>query len=438
MSLGFELTLEQTQKLALTPELIQSIKILQLNSAELESFVEEQIMVNPVLEREPETKDDTQVMTSGYARERKQGVPFETNDINRITLSEHLMFQLQFVKCGKKCSGAARFIIESLDDNGYMTLDPDEIAKATDTSLNTVRAALDIVRDMDPAGVGAFDISDCLILQLKAAGTYTEDKGRIVHEFLNEVALNRLGQISRATGLQTSEIQKIVDEIRRLDPKPGRAFASSDETRYIVPDVYLEKENGEYKVLLSENSGPKISINSYYTDLMNDCMNDEQLKVYLSEKIKAATWLIKSIEQRKKTIYNIASAIVRYQQDFFEYGEKYLRPLVLRQIAEETDVHESTVSRTINGKYIYTPKGVFELKYFFTSGVAGNGGEGVSSNSVKMQIKEIIEAENPSRPLSDQKIAEMLNAKGVEISRRTVAKYREEMGIFSSQQRKRY
>lgn len=438
MSLGFELTLEQTQKLALTPELIQSIKILQLNSAELESFVEEQIMVNPVLEREPETKDDTQAMTSGYARERKQGVPFETNDINRITLSEHLMFQLQFIKCGKKCSAAARFIIESLDDNGYMTLNPDEIAKATDVSVQTVRAALEIVRDMDPAGVGAFDISDCLILQLKAAGTYSEDKGRIIHEFLNEVALNRLGQISRATGLQTGEIQNIVDEIRSLDPKPGRAFASSDETRYIVPDVYLEKENGEYRVLLSENSGPKISINSYYTDLMNDCMNDEQLKVYLSEKIKAATWLIKSIEQRKKTIYNIASAIVRYQQDFFEYGEKYLKPLVLRQIAEETDVHESTVSRTINGKYIYTPKGVFELKYFFTSGVAGNGGEGVSSNSVKMQIREIIEAENPSRPLSDQKISDMLNSKGVEISRRTVAKYREEMGIFSSQQRKRY
>ena len=438
MSLGFELTLEQTQKLALTPELIQSIKILQLNSAELESFVEEQIMVNPVLEREPETKDDTRGVPSGYARERKQGVPFETNDINRITLSEHLMFQLQFIKCGKKCSAAARFIIESLDDNGYMTLNPDEIAKATDVSVQTVRDALEIVRDMDPAGVGAFDISDCLILQLKAAGTYSEDKGRIIHEFLNEVALNRLGQISRATGLQTGEIQNIVDEIRSLDPKPGRAFASSDETRYIVPDVYLEKENGEYRVLLSENSGPKISINSYYTDLMNDCMNDEQLKVYLSEKIKAATWLIKSIEQRKKTIYNIASAIVRYQQDFFEYGEKYLKPLVLRQIAEETDVHESTVSRTINGKYIYTPKGVFELKYFFTSGVAGNGGEGVSSNSVKMQIREIIEAENPSRPLSDQKISDMLNSKGVEISRRTVAKYREEMGIFSSQQRKRY
>ena len=348
------------------------------------------------------------------------------------------MFQLQFIKCGKKCSAAARFIIESLDDNGYMTLNPDEIAKATAVSVQTVRAALEIVRDMDPAGVGAFDISDCLILQLKAAGTYSEDKGRIIHEFLNEVALNRLGQISRATGLQTGEIQNIVDEIRSLDPKPGRAFASSDETRYIVPDVYLEKENGEYRVLLSENSGPKISINSYYTDLMNDCMNDEQLKVYLSEKIKAATWLIKSIEQRKKTIYNIASAIVRYQQDFFEYGEKYLKPLVLRQIAEETDVHESTVSRTINGKYIYTPKGVFELKYFFTSGVAGNGGEGVSSNSVKMQIREIIEAENPSRPLSDQKISDMLNSKGVEISRRTVAKYREEMGIFSSQQRKRY
>lgn len=438
MSLGFELNLEQTQKLSLTPELIQSIKILQLGSAELESYVEEQIMVNPVLEREPVMKDDTAGFQPGFSRERKQGVPFQSNDINKVTLSEHLMFQLQFVKCSKNCTDTARFIIESLDDNGYMSLGTDEIARAAGVSRAVAEKALEIVRGLEPAGVGALDISDCLILQLKSRGTCTDKKEKIINEYLNEVAMNRLGHISKETGIPVCEIQQIVDEIRTLDPKPGRAFATEEETRYVVPDVYLEKENGVYKVFLSEYASPKLSINSYYTDLYSSQSGDEQLKGYLSEKIRVASWLIKSIEQRKKTIFNIASAIVKYQQDFFEYGDKYLKPLVLRQIAQEAQVHESTVSRTINGKYIYTPRGLFELKYFFTSGVAGSDGEGVSSNSVKTRIKEIIDRENPEKPYSDQKIADMLNLSGVEISRRTVAKYREEMGIFSSQQRKRY
>lgn len=438
MSLGFELNLELSQKLSMTPELIQSIKILQLNSSELETYVEEQIMTNPVLEREPETKDDTPEYLVSSRRERKQGIPYEKNDINNVTLSENLLFQLQFIKKSKTVLSAARYIIESLDDNGYMTQSLEEIAQTLRISIKDVQEALEIVRSFDPAGVGAFDIADCLEIQLKARGTFTEEKSKLIHEYLNEIALNRLGQISKALGMETTDVQEMVDEIKTLDPKPGRAFAPSDETRYVVPDVYLEKEDGEYKVILSENTMPKVSVNRLYQEMYEDKETDGHIKEYLQTNLKAATWLIKSIEQRKNTIYNIASAIVNYQQDFFELGEKYLKPLGLKQIAQETGVHESTVSRTINGKYIYTPRGLFELRYFFTGGISANNGEGVSSNSIKLRIKEMIDNENPSKPLSDQKIADILNGSGIEISRRTVAKYREEMGIFSSQQRKRY
>ena len=231
---------------------------------------------------------------------------------------------------------------------------------------------------------------------------------------------------------------RIADEIRTLDPKPGRAFASRDETRYITPDVFVEKEDGEYHVIINEGSVPRLMVSSYYRQVLRESANDRSLAEYLNDRINTANWLIKSIEQRKQTIYNVVSAVVRYQRDFFEYGPKHIKPMTLKQIAEEVGIHESTVSRSINGKYMQSPRGVFEIKYFFTSGVSADGGEGMSSNAVKSIIREMVEQEDSKKPCSDQYMADRMQADGINISRRTVAKYREEMGIPSSQKRKRY
>ena len=226
--------------------------------------------------------------------------------------------------------------------------------------------------------------------------------------------------------------------IRTLEPKPGRLFSSGETIRYVVPDIFVEKVNGDYVVMNNDTSVPKLMVSSYYNKLTAEAGKDEELNKYLNDRFNAAVWLIRSIEQRKQTIYNVANAVVKYQQDFFDRGEKFLKTLTLKQIADEIGVHESTVSRSINGKYMQSPRGVFEMKYFFSSGVSGGDGEGVSSNSVKSIIKEIISGEDTSKPYSDQDMVEILKGKGIDISRRTVAKYREGMNILSSSKRRRF
>ena len=297
---------------------------------------------------------------------------------------------------------------------------------------------LDVIHTFDPAGVGAEDLSECLIVQLAAQDRLTELKQRVISDFLEDMASNRLAVIAKKLGADTEQIQKIADEIRTLDPKPGRAFASQDETRYITPDVFVEKEDGEYHVIINEGSVPHLMVSSYYRQVLRESANDRNLAEYLNDRINTANWLIKSIEQRKQTIYNVVSAVVRHQRDFFEYGPKHIKPMTLRQIAEDVGIHESTVSRSINSKYMQSPRGVFEIKYFFTSGVSAGGGEGMSSNAVKSIIREMVEKEDSKKPCSDQYMADRMQADGINISRRTVAKYREEMGIPSSQKRKRY
>ncbi|MBQ0079449.1 MAG: RNA polymerase factor sigma-54 [Eubacterium sp.] len=437
MNMKFDLTIEQTQKLNLTQEMVQAIKILQLNSTELERYVDEQVLANPVLEKDLIVRENYSTST-GFRKEKPQGTPFKQFNLNEETLSEHLLHQLQFVKAPKGVIRVCEYLIDTLDDNGYLKQSIDEIAEIENCSGETVHRAIRVLRSFEPAGVGARNIPECLLLQLKAKGSCSNLKARVIKNHLEELALNRLQQIAKANKTSVETIQKISDEIKTLDPKPGRAFASSEETRYITPDVYLEEVNGEYKLTLSESSKPGVAVNQYYMDLLEGNKDNEELTDYLLERIKAARWLIDSIEQRRNTIYNVSKAIVDYQEEFFSQGEKHLKPLILRQIAEQVNVHESTVSRTINGKYIQTPRGVFELKYFFTSGVSGRDGEDVSSKAIKEMIKELVDNEDPKKPISDQKIAEHLVGKGIDIARRTVAKYREEIGIFSSQKRKRY
>ena len=448
MKLGYDLTIEQTQKLALTPELIQAIQILQFSNQELDSYVQEQLLINPVIEtagekpaEEFELPDPERVTDSyrgEYRREEKQQYPYEQHAANDVTLVEHLMFQLQFAPLCEAQRKTGKYIIESLDDNGYLTQSRQELAAGLGLEPEEIEKVLEVIHTFDPAGVGAEDLSECLLIQLASQDRLTELKQRVISDFLEDMASNRLAVIARKLGTETEQIQKIADEIRTLDPKPGRAFASQDETRYITPDVFVEKEDGEYHVIINEGSVPHLMVSSYYRQVLRESANDRNLAEYLNDRINTANWLIKSIEQRKQTIYNVVSAVVRHQRDFFEYGSRHIKPMTLKQIAEDVGIHESTVSRSINGKYMQSPRGVFEIKYFFTSGVSAGEGDGMSSNAVKSIIREIVEQEDSKKPCSDQYMADRMQADGINISRRTVAKYREEMGIPSSQKRKRY
>lgn len=457
MKLGYDLTIEQSQKLVMTPELIQAIQLLQFNTQELESYVSEQLLSNPVLEEDHSKETNETEEIREYIRERefddisyrqgedavvKQENTYEQYVSAEVTLPEHLMFQLQFASHDPDFRRIGRYLIESLDENGYLTSSREELAAALRVTLPDVDRVLDVIHTFDPVGVGAQDLGDCLLIQLKYRGQNTPQMETVLKEYLEDLAANRLSVIAKGVQLPVEEVQQMADLIRTLDPKPGRQLAyEQNETRYIVPDVTVEKIHGEYVITMNETSTPRLQVSSYYRKVLAESDQDEKLNHYLSERLNSAVWLIRSIEQRKQTILNVATAIVRYQRDFFDYGEKHLKTLTLRQVAEELGIHESTVSRSINGKYMQSPRGVFELKYFFSAGVQKNGlaeGEGISSNSIKAYIREIIHDEDPKAPYSDQSIAAMLKERGIDLSRRTVAKYRDEMKILSSSKRKRY
>ena len=481
MRLGYDLTIEQSQKLVMTPELIQAIQILQFNTQELENYVEEQLLTNPILdtpatassESESEkSTEDYQAKSEEYQSpeelQNKESNDFdwaehfkekeyddisykqweynsEKNDYtyeqfvsSEITLTEHLMFQLQFAPIKKTCRNIGRYIIESLDENGYMTLTVEEIAKELNVDQERVQIVLDAIQGFEPAGVGARNLKECLLIQLAYLGNDNPLAREVINHYLEDIAGNRLNNIAKALNVTVKEIQVISDMIKGLEPKPGRQFASSSETRYIVPDVTVEKVDGEYIVTVNETSAPRLTISPYYQRMLIDSDKESNISKFLTGRLNSALWLIKSIEQRKQTIYNVVSAVVKYQIDFFEEGHKHLKTLTLKQIADEVGIHESTVSRSINGKYLQSPRGVFEIKYFFTSGVSGNSGEGIASESIKTFIKEIVEDEDPKAPLSDQTMVEILAERGIDISRRTVAKYRDEMNLPSSSKRKRF
>jgi len=465
MRLGYDLTIEQSQRLVMTPELIQAIQILQFNTQELDSYVQEQLLTNPVLEpasheeepapegeglKSPETQkdplseyirergyDDTGYKQPQYDRDDKD-YSFEQYVSTDITLPEHLMFQLQFASGSRSCRNIGRYVIESLDQNGYMTSSEDEIAEALGVSVDSVNKVLALIRTFDPVGVGAKNLSQCLLIQLEQKGLLTEELKQIVTNHLDDLAGNRLGVIAKSLGIHVQRVQELGDIIKTLEPKPGRQFSTQGETRYIIPDVIVEKIGNEYAITMNDSSVPRLMVSSYYENVLKTSKNDEKLHEYLSERLNSALWLINSIEQRKQTIINVVKSIVKFQRDYFDKGDKYLRTLTLKQVAEDVGIHESTVSRSINGKYMQCPRGVQELKFFFSAGVSDGQGEGISSNSIKTHLREIIEGENPKDPLSDQDLVKILKDRGIEISRRTVAKYRDDMQILSSSRRKRY
>ena len=474
MKMGFDLTIEQVQKMVMTPELIQAIQILQFNIQDLENYVQEQLLENPVLEKEERTEekrepadpqweenseqtasrdkdevdwkeiirqkqyDDISYGHNNYKAEDTEDHSFEGFVASEQTLIDHLMPQLHLMTKDEHLIAAGEYIIENLNDNGYLTVPLDEVADATNECLDVSEQALSLVQDMDPVGVGARNIQECILIQLKNLGILTPEYETLVNDYFEDLGTNRIAPIAKAIGLPKADVQQMVDIIRTLEPKPGREYISSSGTRYIVPDVFVDKIEGEYVVRTNEGSVPQLSVSSYYSSLLNKAEGDEELSSYLSDRINSAVWLIKSINQRKQTIYNVVSEVVKYQEDFFEKGTKYMKPMTLRVIADRLGVHESTVSRSINGKYMQSPLGVFEIRHFFSSGVQGDGGDDISSSSVKEFIKELVDAEDPAKPLSDQEMVGLLKEKGINISRRTIAKYRDEIGIPSSSRRRRY
>ena len=456
MKIGYELTIEQTQKLSMTPELIQAIQILQYNNQELNEYIDKELLENPILESEYHKESDTEIdidslrdqliQADENVEAYKQWESHSTSDeysyenfvAFNYTLTEFLIEQLHFSSLKGQDAEIGRYIIENIDDNGYLSMSLEEICSVLDVDLDSCERVLDLIHTFEPSGVGARDLNECLIIQLASLGELTDEIEFIISNRLKDLADNKYALISKEVGISLTEVQEIADLIKTLEPKPGRGFDSDNSIKYIIPDIYVEETNGEYIVSANDGSTPSLHISSYYNSLTEEAKSDKELSNYLNNRFNSAMWLMKSIEQRKKTIYNVASAIVQFQNDFFAKGERFLKPLTLKQIAETVGVHESTVSRAINGKYMQCPRGVFELKYFFTGGILNEDGSGVSSNSIKSMIKEFVDAEDDKKPLSDSKISEMLHEKGIDISRRTVAKYRDDIGILPSSKRRRF
>ncbi len=467
MRMGYDLVLEQQQKLIMTPELRLALKVLQLSTIELEELVIEELETNPVLdiveydqegknEREEaeEGKEDNpideidwkeylQYQGKSYYIENNISddspeSPYENLISYGDTLKEHLLFQFNTICMCEKEKSIGQYIIESLDDNGYLRIPMHEIARIMKATTEEVEKTLKIVQTFEPIGVGARDLSECLLIQIRYKDIKDEKLEIIIKKYLDDIAGNRIINIAKKLSISVNEAQKYSDIIKSLEPKPGRSFFCGNDCRYVVPDVYIEKVDDEYIIIVNDSYGSRLVINNYYKEIITRNDKSSEAMKFVNEKLSSALWLIKSLEQRKNTLYNVVKSILKHQMDFFEKGGRFLKTMTLKDIADEIQVHESTVSRAISGKYAQTPRGIFEIKYFFKSGVGTDFGEDISSESIKKMIRSIIDGEDISKPVSDQEIANILEKEGYKISRRTVAKYRNEIGIPASSRRKRY
>ncbi len=465
MRIEFGLKQEQSQKLVITPELRTAIKILQFSALELAEYVDEQLVENPVLEVEEESEinhdtvsiekevqdpDEANFDWEQYFQHqgeiRNEGTLYQESESWRTenltpqvsTLDDHLMFQLSLLHLDKKEEVVGKFLIGNIDDNGYLTCSMEDAARQCRVDHETVEKVLKMIQGFDPPGIGARSLKECLLIQCEYRGFKNDLLSKIINSYLQEVADGRIMKVAKKLGVSLKEMQEAVDTLRLLEPKPGRRFAGSHGSHYIIPDILVEKVGSEFVVLVNDITTPRLSINSFYRDMLKSSNPDNEGRKYIESKMNSAVWLLKSIEQRRLTLYRVARCLVDFQTDFLNRGIKFLKPLTLKQVAEELGVHESTVSRATANKYMQTPRGVFELKFFFSTGVSGNQGDATSAAAVKKMIRELIESEDPKKPLSDQKIVDLLQEKGIEISRRTIAKYREEMGISATSKRRRY
>jgi RNA polymerase sigma-54 factor len=477
-----DLRQRQTQSLVLAPQLRQSLKILQVAALDLRAVIQEELQSNPTLEELPmegisldkevdadhqENSNDTpdqrealdftkefevlnkldddwrdHMASAGGAQpyisedaEKRQH--FFDSLVSETSLQEHLMQQAELIDTSPDVIGAMRYLVGCLDDRGFLTQTPADIALQTQLPLPAVQEASKLLKTFDPPGIGAQGLSECLLLQLSAKGRGDSLAARILRDHFELLTRRRIPEIARKLGAGMDDVQEAIEVVGSLDPAPGRRFAD-DSNRVVVPDVTVEKDGDEWKIVLNSDYIPRLRISSTYREMIARGTLSKPERDYLRERMRSGKFLINSIEQRQQTIERITREIIKVQVEFFEHGVSKLRPLTMTQIADVVGVHETTVSRAIANKFIRTPHGVFEFKFFFTPGYQAQSGDSVSNTSVKDMINNLIAGEDRSQPLSDQEIVAKLQARGIKIARRTVAKYRDELGVLSSNLRREY
>lgn len=381
------------------------------------------------------SQTNTVIRSSAEDEERRE---FMFNSITvEASLAQHLMEQVRDTSLNDDERAIAELLIGNIDDYGYLMATAEELAASTNLPADKILQTLKVIQGFEPAGVGARDLRECLMLQLERAGKDDTLEYRIIRDHMEELGRRKIPDIARGTGQAVEVVQAALARIARLEPRPGRAFLPVVE-QYVAPEVFVVKNGDDFTVTTNDEQIPHLRISNVYKDLMSAGEDNAEVKNYIREKIRAGKFLIKSLHQRQTTICNIGKEIVKRQREFMEKGVAHLKPMTMAQVAEVVGVHETTVSRAVSGKYIQTPQGVFDMKYFFTAGLQNAHGENVSNTSVKDMIAEIFKNEKPTRPLSDQEVVKMLTDKGINIARRTVAKYRDELGILPSNLRRVY
>ncbi len=481
MTIELKQSLKLTQQLIMTPQLQQAIKLLQLSRIELADLVAQEMEQNPLLEEqqpgeeegkesqqvEPDDSGDKEIIRTKevtgegdgkeefdwdsyledygpvgvtYYREESDLPPIENLMTRKETLTDYLYWQLNLSPLTEEEKRVACQIIGNLDGGGYLIATLDEVAELESVDRESVERILKKVQEFDPPGIAARDLRECLVNQLLSLDLLTPLVGKIIDDHMKDLETKNYPLIARKQKVSIEDVLEAVRVITNLDPRPGLVY-SEEKPHYIVPDVYVFKVGDEYRVVLNDDGLPRIKLSNTYRDILagvgNGLRNDKN-KDYIRERLQSATWLIKSIQQRQRTIYRVSESIVHFQRDFFDRGIQHLRPMVLKDIADDVEMHESTISRVTTNKYMHTPRGLFELKYFFNSGISRTDGDSIASESVRERIRELVAREDPKNPLHDGQIASVLEKGGISIARRTVAKYRELMGILPSLKRKKF
>jgi RNA polymerase sigma-54 factor len=480
MAVKLSQSLKQTQSLMMTPQLQQAIKLLTLTHLEMTNVIAEEMVENPMLEEMEnggevasevaQNEERLEMQTAEATPENFQGetaierddfdwasyadsfnstssapsmatpdfddMPNYENIVSKgETLAEHLDWQLRMEELNENEYQLGLMIIHNINDDGYLDLPFEEILAQTDFERERALEIWEVIKRLDPVGCGSENLVDCLLAQARIAEERSPLLEKIIRDHLKDLKEKNLKAITKALGVDEERIMKTAEMLKAFHPKPGRLVAPAD-THYVVPDIYVVEMGGEYVVKVNDDGVPRLKVSKLYQQMMKQ-QNNKEAQEYVQEKMRSALWLIKSIHNRQKTIYKVSEALLRHQQDFFKKGTRYLKPMILKDIANEIGMHESTVSRVTTNKYMHTPIGLFELKFFFNTGIGGkNGGIDISGEVLKHKIKELVGNENPKRPLSDQKLADLLSRDDVKVARRTVAKYRELLDIQSSSKRK--
>jgi len=474
MALELRQQLKLTQQLIMTPQLQMAIKLLQLSRLELLDTIRQELEENPALEELQETSPEDRILESetksedgasdqevtidekipddvdwsnyldeyntpgrvNYETESREAPRYDAFIARKESLNDHLLWQLMMASPSEQEERIGSLIIGNLNQDGYLEISTEEIAGSAGVEESEVMPVLELMQSFDPIGVCSRDLCECLMIQARHFQIEDPLVAEIIQHHLGNLEKRNLKAICRATKSNLEEVVAAVNVIKGLEPKPGREF-SDDTPQYITPDIYVYKVENDFVIVLNDDGMPKLRINSFYKKSIQSREGlSGEAETYIQDKLRSAAWLIKSIHQRQKTIYRVMESILRYQRDFFEKGIAHLKPMVLRDVAQDIGMHESTISRVTTNKYAYTPQGIFELKYFFNSSIKRSYGGTIASVSVQEKIKQIIADEDPRKPYSDDKIAKLLKEANINIARRTVAKYREMLNVLPSNKRK--